>query len=106
MAKVAQLFNIDVKMFTGEFKLEGSEYAQDGVVEKYTDELNRSDVLRDFLNSDDRVTTLQDPIKMKELYTKAVEDRQKQIAQQSNQKELENNLENQSKEKMEQIPKA
>lgn len=106
MAKVAQLFNIDVKMFTGEFKLEGSEYAQDDVVEKYTDELNRSDVLRDFLNSDDRVTTLQDPIKMKELYTKAVEDRQKQIAQQSNQKELENNLENQSKEKMEQIPMA
>ena len=92
IAKVAQLFNIDVAMIRGEFKLEGSEYAHDDTVEKYINELNKSDVLRDFLNSRDRITTLQDPIKMRELYTNAVADRQKQIAQQGNVNELKQGL--------------
>lgn len=95
MAKVAQLFNIDVAMIRGEFQLEGSEYAQDGMVEKYTDELNRSEVLNDFLKRPDRVTILQDPIKMRELYIDAVADRQKQIAQQGNVEELKKGLESQ-----------
>ena len=95
MAKVTLLFNIDVAMMKREFNLEGSAYAQDGTVENYINELNKSEVLDDFLKSPDRLATLQDPIKMRELYLNAVADRQKQIAQQGNVNELKKGLESQ-----------
>jgi hypothetical protein len=95
MAKVTLLFNIDVAMMQREFNLEGSAYAQDDTVEKYINELNKSEVLDDFLKSPDRIATLQDPIKMRDLYLDAVADRQKQIAQQGNVNELKKGLESQ-----------
>ena len=95
VAKVCQLAIIELAMNKGEFDLANNEYIKDGTVEKLTDELDRSNVLHDFLRDDKRVERLKDPVQMKDLYNEAVVERQRAHALQSKQKELAKSAENQ-----------
>ena len=97
VAKVAQWVNIEVRMKVGQFRLEGSEYANDGMAALYANELQKSAALTNFLADPDFLDNLADPAKMVQLYKDAVADLQKQTAQQ-NGPEPEKQLENQPKE--------
>ena len=97
LTKVLQLCNIEVAMNAGEFNLQTTEYAKNGVVEKYSQELGKSSVLISFLAGENRVETLKDPMKMKDLYVNATNER-KQAAEEIQQARLEMAMENQPKE--------
>jgi hypothetical protein len=97
LAKVIQLFNIEVSMNAGNFDLQTTEYAKNGVVELYNRELDKSSVLIHFLAGENRVETLKDPMKMKDLYVNATNER-KQAAEEIQQARLEMAMENQPKE--------
>jgi hypothetical protein len=100
VAKVCQLFNIDLQMRKGEFDLRTTEYVNDGAAEMLAAQLDRSQVLAAFLVDKNRVDRLKDPMAMKSLYTEALAEYQNKRAQQGNQKELVKEIENQPKEKV------
>jgi hypothetical protein len=100
VAKVCQLFNIDLQMRKGEFDLRTTEYVNDGTADMLAALLDRSQVLAAFLVDKNRVDRLKDPMAMKSLYTEALAEYQNKRAQQGNQKELVKEIENQPKEKV------
>ena len=104
VAKVCQLFNIDLQMRKGEFDLRTTEYVNDGAAEILAAQLDRSQVLTKFLGDENRVNRLKDPMEMKSLYTEALAEYKNKLAQQNNQKELAKEIENLPKEKVEEVP--
>jgi hypothetical protein len=87
LAKVIQLCNIEVEMNKGEFNLQTTEYAQNGVVDKYNEELQKSDRLFSLLADPNRVEKLKDPLKMKDLFVTAAKEI-KLLDQQNSQLEI------------------
>lgn len=98
LAKVTQLFSIEVDMNAGIFNLQTTEYAQNGVVGKYNEELQKSDSLYSLMTDPNRVEKLKDPMTMKNLFVQAAAER-KQFDQQSGmEKNMEKSVENKPKE--------
>ena len=104
VAKVCQLFNIDLQMRKGEFNLRTTEYVNDGAAEILAAQLDRSQVLTKFLGDENRLNRLKDPMEMKSLYTDALAEYRNKHAQQNNQKEMAKELENLPKEKAGEVP--
>ena len=99
LAKVTQLFSIEVDMNAGNFNLQTTEYAQNGVVEKYNEALQKSDSLYSLMTDPNRVEKLKDPMAMKNLFVQAATERKLFDQQSGMEKNVENNLANQPKEK-------
>lgn len=98
VAKVLQLFSIEVSMNKNEFDLANNEYAKTGAAEKLSEELDKSRALDAFLKDENRVEILKDPKQMKELYDRAVEERKQYLEYMAKQQELDKVKENQLEE--------
>jgi hypothetical protein len=98
LAKVTQLFSIEVDMNAGNFNLQTTEYAQNGVVEKYNEALQKSDSLYSLMTDPNRVEKLKDPMAMKNLFVQAATELKLFDQQSGPEKNVVNDLENKPKE--------
>jgi hypothetical protein len=98
LAKVTQLFSIEVDMNAGNFNLQTTEYAQNGVVGKYNEELQKSGRLYSLLTDPNRVEKLKDPMTMKNLFVQAATELKLFDQQSGPEKNVVNDLENKPKE--------
>ena len=98
LAKVTQLFSIEVDMNAGNFNLQTTEYAQNRVVEEYNEALQKSDSLYSLMTDPNRVEKLKDPMAMKNLFVQAAAERKLFDQQSGPEKNVVNDLENKPKE--------
>ena len=85
-------------MNAGKFNLQTTEYAQNGVVKEYNEELQKSDRLYSLMTDPNRVEKLKDPMTMKNLFVQAATELKLFDQQSGPEKNVVNDLENKPKE--------